>query len=92
MSRIYSLIEITRIRKQSRDTLIMDFTRLIHACCNSEVHAEILYLTAGYLAGSHLPEKVLLGVETVADPNQITSGTSWFGNRCFELPKREVRF
>ncbi len=41
-------------------------------------------------SGSHLPENILLGVCTVADPSQIKPNTAWFGHPCFELPKREI--
>jgi non-ribosomal peptide synthetase-like protein len=40
-------------------------------------------------AGAALPENVLLGVCTVADPDRIRPGTGWFGNPVFELPRRE---
>jgi non-ribosomal peptide synthetase-like protein len=41
-------------------------------------------------AGAQLPERVLLGVCTVADPEQIRPDTGWFGNPAFELPRREL--
>jgi non-ribosomal peptide synthetase-like protein len=40
-------------------------------------------------AGAHLPEGILLGVCTVAEPERITAGSSWFGHPAFELPRRE---
>ena len=40
--------------------------------------------------GADVPDVVLLGVCTVADPALLRPGTSWFGNPPFELPKREV--
>ena len=40
--------------------------------------------------GQSLPDDVLLGVCTVADPDCIRAGTSWFGHPPFELPRREV--
>jgi non-ribosomal peptide synthetase-like protein len=41
-------------------------------------------------AGTHLPDDVLLGVCTVADPSAMRRGTSWFGLPAFELPRREI--
>ena len=41
-------------------------------------------------AGAHLPEGILLGVCTVAEPERITPGSSWFGHPAFELPRREL--
>lgn len=40
--------------------------------------------------GTHLPPDILLGVCTVADPEKITRGSSWFGIPPFELPRREI--
>ena len=40
-------------------------------------------------AGAQLPERILLGVCTVADPERIRSDTGWFGHPAFELPRRE---
>jgi non-ribosomal peptide synthetase-like protein len=40
--------------------------------------------------GITLPDDVLIGVSTVADPSRIRSGSSWFGLPPFELPRREV--
>ncbi|MBI5851014.1 MAG: AMP-binding protein [Planctomycetes bacterium] len=40
--------------------------------------------------GVTLPDGVLLGVCTVADPDRMRPGTSWFGHPPFELPRREV--
>ena len=40
--------------------------------------------------GSTIPDGVLLGVCTVADPALIRPGTSWFGHPPFELPNREI--
>lgn len=40
--------------------------------------------------GTHLPDDVLLGVCTVADPDRVHGGTSWFGHPPMELPRREV--
>jgi non-ribosomal peptide synthetase-like protein len=37
-----------------------------------------------------LPEDLLLGVCTVADPGTVTAGSSWFGHPPFRLPRREV--
>jgi non-ribosomal peptide synthetase-like protein len=41
-------------------------------------------------AGDTIPDGVLLGVCTVADPKLIRPGSSWFGHPPFELPKREI--
>ncbi len=41
-------------------------------------------------AGVDMPDGVLLGVCTVADPARVRPGTSWFGHPPFELPRREV--
>ena len=41
-------------------------------------------------AGARLPDDILLGVCTLADDQEIRSGTSWFGHPVFELPRREV--
>ncbi len=40
--------------------------------------------------GPPLPDDILLGVCTVADPAEIQSGTAWFGHPSFELPRRQV--
>ncbi|HEY0514096.1 MAG TPA: amino acid adenylation domain-containing protein [Thermoanaerobaculia bacterium] len=40
--------------------------------------------------GAELPTDILIGISTVADAGRIRPGTSWFGNPCFELPRREV--
>ena len=40
--------------------------------------------------GCRLPEKVLLGVSTVADDRVIRPGTAWFGHPAFEMPRQEV--
>ena len=40
--------------------------------------------------GSRLPDDVLLGICTLADPVRMKSGTAWFGHPAFELPRREV--
>lgn len=40
-------------------------------------------------AGAQLPEQILLGVCTVADPDRIRPDTGWFGHPAFELPRRE---
>ena len=40
--------------------------------------------------GSQLPADILLGVCTVARPELVRPGTSWFGHPCFELPRRDV--
>lgn len=41
-------------------------------------------------AGATLPPDILLGICTVADPDTIRAGTSWFGQPPLELPRREV--
>ena len=41
-------------------------------------------------AGSRLPSDILIGICTVANPEKIRTGTSWFGNPSFQLPRREV--
>ena len=41
-------------------------------------------------AGASLPPDILLGLCTVADPDTIRPGTSWFGQPPFELPRREI--
>jgi non-ribosomal peptide synthetase-like protein len=41
-------------------------------------------------SGSELPSDILIGISTVADASRIRTGTSWFGNPIFELPRREV--
>ncbi|MFM7320382.1 MAG: hypothetical protein ACKO5K_02510 [Armatimonadota bacterium] len=40
--------------------------------------------------GTDLPPDILLGVCTVAEPDRIRRGSSWFGLPMFELPRREV--
>lgn len=40
--------------------------------------------------GSTLPPDILVGISTVASPEKITQGSSWFGLPSFELPRREV--
>jgi non-ribosomal peptide synthetase-like protein len=40
--------------------------------------------------GQNLPDNILIGISTVADDKIIRSGTSWFGQPPFELPRREV--
>ncbi len=37
--------------------------------------------------GAVLPDDVLIGVSTNADPVRIRAGTSWFGHPAFELPR-----
>jgi non-ribosomal peptide synthetase-like protein len=39
--------------------------------------------------GSQLPERILLGVCTVADPERVRPDSGWFGHPAFELPRRE---
>lgn len=41
-------------------------------------------------AGAQLPPDILLGICTVADPQAIRAGTSWFGQPPLELPRREI--
>ncbi|MFN8588658.1 MAG: AMP-binding protein, partial [Candidatus Eisenbacteria bacterium] len=41
-------------------------------------------------AGAQMPRQVLLGICTVAEPERMVEGTSWFGNPALELPRREV--
>lgn len=41
-------------------------------------------------AGTDLPNKILLGVCTVADSEKMAEGTSWFGHPSFALPQREI--
>jgi non-ribosomal peptide synthetase-like protein len=41
-------------------------------------------------AGTRLPDDVLLGICTVADPAIMRPGSAWFGHPAFELPHREV--
>jgi non-ribosomal peptide synthetase-like protein len=41
-------------------------------------------------AGQCLPSDILLGICTVADDTKVRTGTSWFGQPPFELPRREV--
>lgn len=40
--------------------------------------------------GLTIPDDVLLGICTVADPSIMRPGTAWFGHPAFELPHREV--
>ncbi len=40
--------------------------------------------------GAPLPDDILLGVCTVADPAEIEPGTAWFGHPSFELPRRQI--
>ncbi len=40
--------------------------------------------------GLRIPDDVLLGICTVADPSVLRPGTAWFGHPAFELPHREV--
>jgi non-ribosomal peptide synthetase-like protein len=40
--------------------------------------------------GQHLPDDILLGVCTTADPAKIRPGTAWFGHPPFQLPQRQV--
>ena len=40
--------------------------------------------------GQSLPDDILLGISTVADPDRVRPGSSWFGHPPFELPRREV--
>jgi non-ribosomal peptide synthetase-like protein len=40
--------------------------------------------------GARLPDDLLLGVSTVADPANMAAGTAWFGHPPFPLPRREV--
>jgi non-ribosomal peptide synthetase-like protein len=40
--------------------------------------------------GLRIPDDVLLGICTVADPSVMRPGTAWFGHPAFELPRREV--
>ena len=40
--------------------------------------------------GLRIPDDVLLGICTVADPSIMRPGTAWFGHPAFELPHREV--
>ena len=42
--------------------------------------------------GQSLPDNILIGVSTVADDTTIRSGTAWFGQPPFELPRREAEF
>ena len=41
-------------------------------------------------AGQILPSDILLGICTVADDTTVRTGSSWFGQPPFELPRREV--
>ncbi len=41
-------------------------------------------------AGSSLPSNLLVGVATVADDEQMTQDSTWFGHPAFTLPRREV--
>ena len=40
--------------------------------------------------GQHLPDDILIGVCTTADPEKIRPGTAWFGHPPFQLPQRQV--
>lgn len=40
--------------------------------------------------GQHLPDNILIGVCTTADPEKIRPGTAWFGHPPFQLPQRQV--
>jgi non-ribosomal peptide synthetase-like protein len=40
--------------------------------------------------GLSLPDDILLGICTVADPVSMRAGSAWFGHPAFELPHREV--
>ena len=40
-------------------------------------------------AGASLPGEILVGVCTVAESPRMRSGSDWFGNPAFELPRRE---
>ena len=40
--------------------------------------------------GTSLPDRVLIGVCTVADAPRMRADSSWFGHPAFELPRREV--
>ena len=40
--------------------------------------------------GLTMPDDVLLGICTVADPRTMRAGTAWFGHPAFQLPHREV--
>ncbi len=40
--------------------------------------------------GQHLPDNILIGVCTTADPDKIRPGTAWFGHPPFQLPQRQV--
>ncbi len=41
-------------------------------------------------AGATLPENILIGVSTVADPRAIRAGEARFGHPDFDLPRRDV--
>ena len=41
-------------------------------------------------AGSKLPSDILIGICTVASAEKIWTGSSWFGNPSFRLPRREI--
>lgn len=41
-------------------------------------------------SGAKLPDDVLIGVSTLADPRIVRPGSSWFGHPAFELPRREI--
>lgn len=71
--------------------------------CGPRVHRGTVTLAAGRLGkntflgnhavvpgGQRLPDNVLIGVCTVADDRIIRTGTAWFGNPPFELPRREA--
>jgi non-ribosomal peptide synthetase-like protein len=40
--------------------------------------------------GERMPDGILLGVSTVASAASMPTGTAWFGNPAFRLPRREV--
>jgi non-ribosomal peptide synthetase-like protein len=40
--------------------------------------------------GQHLPDDLLLGVNTIADHTKMAAGSAWFGQPAFALPRREV--
>ena len=41
-------------------------------------------------AGCRLPERTLLGINTVAPVERLRPGAAWFGHPPFELPRRQV--
>ncbi len=63
-----------------------------HLYCERTVfeHHTFLGNHAVIPAGAQLPDNVLLGVCTVADPERIRPDTGWFGHPAFELPRREL--